>query len=1495
MSFSAGLSGVAAANKDLAITGNNIANASTTGFKGSRAEFGDAYASSFLGMGQDNVGAGVNVSNVGQKFDQGNLTQTTSVLDLAIDGNGFFVTKAPNGETGYTRSGIFGVDKNGYVVNNQGSVLQGFGADKKGIVGGILTDLRIDAGHQAPRGTHAIDAQINVPAGAVVLQSAGLATRTNGLAVGVAQVGPAVNEVSTLDPIGYATTTGTPSQVLGGPIGFSGVAAGNGMTFPWQPTATEAAYSLDVSVQGPNINSGTAALTVNIQPFSDAIVYDDVSQLVDSINATIEGDPDLAGKVHAVVQASGGIRFEALGTYATDGSNILSISDNVGGLLSSREYLNFGQASVSFVGNATPGLSIVSTDTSTRLTSSIDVTAIDSIVPGFLDGAAGVNSDIVFNLAVQGQTSLSNVTVRVPSTTNTVPDAQDGWASVADFVADLNAAVGAPGGLSGGIGFQYDAANDRLTFSPDGARGPNRATITTVPSLNTSSVSLDDLGFTAQSTLSPNEALGQVRNDTLEVVLNGVATNVTLAAPATYADANALATAINTGLDTAGLATQVRAFESEGLLTFARIDSQVTGDTLEVNALTGPAGAVSAGAELYLGLDAGVQIDAPSTVAAIAGTNLFANNGFVDLSSDAGQATTIQGNNASGFTFADLVPGDETVLTSNIALAAGSIATGEAAGAVMSFTMLIGSVSDSVSLAIPAGGWTGATAPADFLTDLENAINSAPNFQAGIGTEAITLSRDATSGIISITSNDAGIGPVEISIVDQTASAPVPSTVTPTTLGLSSTSSTAPTRVLGAAEIAATNTLAISIDGGASQSIALAEGTYASNSELVVAINEAINSNATLYGQIEASHTNGRLVFERTDIAAYPVDITIDGSATALAAFGLTSSTKIAGVDPIDRTNSFRVNLTVPLPDTDSRSGSVDISLTEKIYSVSQLASSINRQLAAVPEADYIGVSAVVGRDADNNEVLQFVASVSGEASQISISNIQASGADVDVNAVYALLQADEFVADLLTLGEQGNTNGYPEQAVLLYDSTNDIRTNLTIPESSQASEIAAQLSTLDGMTATAETEVRLLAADYVNGGGMDLFVNGQIILADDLQGIVDEINSYSGAPLSNMDASLDAETGDVVIMSHIGIDISVAIESLTSTDGVTLQGASGTPPLTLGRVVGGETNARVGGSVDIVLNQGFTLSEPVPRVAGLFGGLTDSSFSDIVINAFDPADSNTYNETGSLTAYDSLGNQHQVQLYYVKDPEDPDQPLALNSWTVYAQIDGENVGDPNPALSFPANTEPTFASYTLNFNADGTLAEGSSGDFLISNWDPIDAAGMSNGAYSSLNVAEGGSQPLPDPNLNSNFTISFGGTTQYGGPFARYNFQQDGYGSGRLKDLEIDNDGTVYARYTNGESEALGQVALASFANMEGLTAVGQTTWRSSYESGGPTIGEPGTGLLGSIQSATLEDSTVDLSQQLVHLIIAQRNYQASAKTIETTNAVTQTIINLR
>ena len=117
MAFNIGLSGIRAASTDLSVTGNNIANASTTGFKSSRTEFGDLYTTSLLGSGKAPVGSGVQVANIRQEFSQGSISATDNVLDLAIDGNGFFML-GDNGVNTYTRSGIFSLDKEGYVVAN---------------------------------------------------------------------------------------------------------------------------------------------------------------------------------------------------------------------------------------------------------------------------------------------------------------------------------------------------------------------------------------------------------------------------------------------------------------------------------------------------------------------------------------------------------------------------------------------------------------------------------------------------------------------------------------------------------------------------------------------------------------------------------------------------------------------------------------------------------------------------------------------------------------------------------------------------------------------------------------------------------------------------------------------------------------------------------------------------------------------------------------------------------------------------------------------------------------------------------------------------------------------------------------------------------------------------------------------------------------------------------------------------------------------------------
>ncbi|MCW8888913.1 MAG: flagellar hook-basal body complex protein, partial [Gammaproteobacteria bacterium] len=123
----------------------------------------------------------------------------------------------------------------------------------------------------------------------------------------------------------------------------------------------------------------------------------------------------------------------------------------------------------------------------------------------------------------------------------------------------------------------------------------------------------------------------------------------------------------------------------------------------------------------------------------------------------------------------------------------------------------------------------------------------------------------------------------------------------------------------------------------------------------------------------------------------------------------------------------------------------------------------------------------------------------------------------------------------------------------------------------------------------------------------------------------------------------------------------------------------------------------------------------------------------------------------------------------------------------------------------------------------------------------------------------------------------------------------QNGYTAGRLTGIDISDTGVVRANYSNGTQNALGKIAMAAFANPQGLRQMGNTTWEESLDSGNPLVGEAGTGSFGNIQSGALESSNVDLTAQLVKLITAQRNFQANAKAIETNSAVTQTVIQLR
>ncbi|WP_312388466.1 flagellar hook protein FlgE [Stutzerimonas nitrititolerans] len=273
----------------------------------------------------------------------------------------------------------------------------------------------------------------------------------------------------------------------------------------------------------------------------------------------------------------------------------------------------------------------------------------------------------------------------------------------------------------------------------------------------------------------------------------------------------------------------------------------------------------------------------------------------------------------------------------------------------------------------------------------------------------------------------------------------------------------------------------------------------------------------------------------------------------------------------------------------------------------------------------------------------------------------------------------------------------------------------------------------------------------------------------------------------------------------------------------------------------------------------------------------------------FDPTDPTTYNNSTSLNVYDSQGNAHVMTQYFVK--------TGANSWDMKVLIDGRNPAD-------PGQEPPQPYVMGLTFNSSGALtgiANPESGPFSVG---PDLKVTLNSASATNPNgwvpaISDGGTPATWSPNgalaNPDGIVLDFSKSSQFASAFAVNSVAQDGYTTGELAGLEIDDTGVIFARYTNGQSKVQGQIILANFANVQGLTPVGKTQWVQSFESGEPVVGTPGSGTLGALQAGALEDSNVELSDQLVNLIVAQRNYQANAKTIETESAITQTIINLR
>ncbi len=285
-----------------------------------------------------------------------------------------------------------------------------------------------------------------------------------------------------------------------------------------------------------------------------------------------------------------------------------------------------------------------------------------------------------------------------------------------------------------------------------------------------------------------------------------------------------------------------------------------------------------------------------------------------------------------------------------------------------------------------------------------------------------------------------------------------------------------------------------------------------------------------------------------------------------------------------------------------------------------------------------------------------------------------------------------------------------------------------------------------------------------------------------------------------------------------------------------------------------------LGSSVSLqISSQALT---PLPSSTASVGLNLDSRNLVPATAVFSAVDPTSYNSSTALTLYDSLGNSHIATTYYVKN-------ATVNTWDVHVTVDGFGL---NGAAATAANTL-LGTSPTLTFSTTGALITPATGVVPVTG---------------GIVYATGSTTPQP-------LTLNFLSTTQFGATFAVNKLAQNGYTSGQLSGFSTSADGTIMGRYTNGQSKALGQVLMANFANPQGLQPVGNNEWNASSSSGPALVGTPGSSSLGVLQSGAVEDSNVDLTAELVNMILAQRVYQANAQTIKTQDAVLQTITNLR
>ena len=1402
MSFYTSLTGLNGAQADISTISNNVANVGTTGFKRSRAEFGDIFATSPLQNASSAVGSGTILKSIKQQFTQGNIQSSLNALDLAISGQGFFAMKPSltSSQTVYTRNGSFSVNNDRYVVDDKGQYLQVFPVNDDGSVtstgAASATNLQLPVKSGLPNATTLIQLGLNLPADAAIIPQDPKYTASN----------PYVFNHN--DPTTFNKSTSiTIYDSLGNPTISTIYYVKTSNSTDTDPTNK---WMTHVFVGDKELNPSL----ITAKDAQSATLY--VNKFGQTTTDPTQFDPSFVANQPSPLY------------YQDDQvKKVSSTPAKVVGEIQNTKGFDFGDTDANKVTIVTDPASYSSTheanaavNTSTYWGKDMFTVSVDGSTPQSISIGAGsyTGDELAAEMTRAVNAKFSDAkSFRI---SDTYRDAS-GAVNPGNDVFNINLSSTTAEGTS--IALSPPLEIDLLGTA--GATGtPAAETTTGVKSqqLNYQDLTREDLISLAQAKV--NEQLNVRHND--------------FGKPANWVDTNNPPIVVGFDVSSRSLTFKVDPAQLGS-------DAQLPENRYQNIQVYNPTNALN---------DLGIPTQTSSSPAPI-GTNsewmgqaVLPSGPPITAANDQRTGITVSYNkDTRQFEFSSGTTGESSKITVGRTTLAQT--TDDTMTQINSYDLSHMDMSKPQTVTLESDGRsftysydpaannnTQLASPEAFISKLKQSmpVSFSPTAENKVGSSGQSEVQTITPWGNLLSGDQFTVNLQLAPSTTSTNTGPsVP--VGPITLPTFARSDSSATRLQKLAD-----TLQTAID---------TQNSGISPSPVVVAVSGSSLTFTYQPGFVSHQISIAQNTRGVDDLSQSPIpltDRTVIATPTTVTKAGnsKTQEVQTAGLQPEINTNTLQIQAgdvyTVSVPKSD---GTV---VTEDIT-----------------------VGAIA---AGSNGLAELAAAIQTEAGGTGTGNLKKT--------------ADTVVADLTT---NSLVFTYANNAAVV-GKFSIKQTKTTPPNSATISTVRPD--TIGALSISSDSNGHLLVEGSPSGEPfrLNLQTNGQVQPAEPQGASLTQPGRQIGQSMAASATSPLMYQGNNDLLG-IGASKTESIVSgtgLSSTAAVAYGGTAITPmnqTFVLNEGLGENkmtfTIDGITGSITLPIRAytGDTLASAIQqRINQIQDPVTGRVVSGATVS-FDPTNNRlkfTSGTTGSSSQFNVVGPANFGLNAVTQNPGTVPQITPLtqavdeNKNPLYVDANG-NITTVKPSTKSQSWAPLYLTPGELKFDTSGKLSSPTQGV-----------------VYSPFNPGNG-ANPL-------NVTIDYGKySTQYTQPFSVLSLQQDGYTSGQLDGLNIDANGTVRANYTNGQTKALGKIILANFANPNGLKQVGNSNYVANSVSGDAVLGQAGADGFGSIQSGALERSNVDITEELVDLITAQRNFQANSKAIETETTLTQTIIQIR